>query len=498
MGRMIKNVGTGLLEMDENNMKQTIQQENSQTATAPVPQQAAAIEKETGKPTGTEPVSPDAKRTPPAKEREKPVSEPAATKKQPKPVQQVKEEDAAFPAKEHLIKRKVIKTVQLLLMFLLSGVIAGAGSLLYGQENDKLICNIVMVMLGTGIVIFALNASEIYGLYFYEHKGDYKNFILFYLAALALSVVFPLLPASGWPFLIVFVILSLFSNSISGLVAGSVCLALSVMLENAGGCQIFLLYFFSGLIGIMVFSRLNETFKVGLPIFISLVNLAVCLSVNIILFEEASFSLSQYMFVAINLMMNFILLLIILKIFSNSVIHKDRDKYMDLNDPECPLLVQLKELNKNEYYRAIHTAYLGDKIAKRLGLNDVAVKTCGYYHRIGVLKGENTWENLESICKEYHIPPDARKILKEYVDPTEAVVAKETTVLLFTDCIVTSIIKLFAKDAKAELNYDKIIDTIFDNKLHSGELFHSDISIAQIRAMKKIFSEEKLYYDFLR
>lgn len=395
-------------------------------------------------------------------------------------------------------RQKVMKILIPALMFFISGALAGLGSLVYRQENHEIISNIIMVMLGTGIVIFALEASEIYGLYYYEHRDDCRQFMLFYLAALALSVLFPLLPASGWPFLIVFVILSLFSNSITGLAAGSVCLMLSVFLADTGSCREFLLYFFSGLVGIMVFSRLNETFRVALPIFISLIALAVCLCANIMLFEQTRFSLSQYMFVAINLMMNFILLLIILKIFSNSVIHRDRDKYMDLNDPECPLLVQLKELDKNEYYHAVHTAYLSDKIAKRLGLNDVVIKSCGYYHRIGILKGENSWENVEEICKEYHIPPDARKILKEYVDPAVKITAKETTVLLFTDCIVTSIFQLFAKDPKAELDYEKIIDTIFTNKLESGELWNSDISIAEIRKMKKIFGEEKLYYDFLR
>ena len=401
---------------------------------------------------------------------------------------------AAKPTK----KTQIFKILVLVVMFFLSGAIAGVGSLIYRREMNEMICYIIMVMLGTGIVIFALKASEVYQLYYYEYKDDYRQFMLFYLGGLVLAICFPLLPASGWPYLIVFVILSLFSNSIAGLAAGSVCLMLSVLLADTGSCREFLLYFFSGLVGIMVFSRLNETFKVGLPIFISLIALAVCLCTNIMLFEQARFSLSQYMFVAINLMLNFILLLIILKIFSNSVIHRDRDKYMDLNDPECPLLVQLKELNKDEYYHAVHTAYLSDKIAKRLGLNDVVVKSCGYYHRIGILKGENTWENIEEICKEYHIPPDTRRILREYVDPTMKITAKETTVLMFTDCIVSSIFKLFAKDPKAELDYDKIIDTIFDTKLKSGELWESDISIAQIREMKKIFSGEKLYYDFLR
>ncbi|MCM1254021.1 MAG: hypothetical protein NC321_14475 [Clostridium sp.] len=395
-------------------------------------------------------------------------------------------------------KQKIMKILMPVIMFLAAGAVAGLGSLLYRQETQEIICNIIMVMLGTGIVIFALKASEVYGLYYYDHDDDYRRFTLFYLAGLLLSVLFPLLPASGWPFLIIFVILSLFSNSIAGLAAGSVCLMLSVLLADTGGCREFVLYFFSGLVGIMVFSRLNETFKIGLPTFISLIALALCLSANILLFEQERFSLSQYMFVAINIMLNFILLLVALKIFSNSVIHRDQDKYMDINDPEYPLLVQLKELNKDEYYHAVHTAYLGDRIAKRLGLNDVVIKACGYYHRIGILKGENTWENVEAICKEYHIPPDTRKILKEYTDPATKVTAKETAVLLFTDCIVTSIFQLFAKDPKAELDYEKIIDTIFKTKLESGELNDSDISIAQIREMKKIFGEEKLYYDFLR
>lgn len=395
-------------------------------------------------------------------------------------------------------KQKTMKYLLFFLMFFLSGIIAGAGTLFYGYGGADIICNTLMVMLGTGMVIFALAFSEVNGLFYYTNQGKYGKFVLFYLAAMALSLVFPLLPISGWPFLVVFVILSLFSNSISGLVAGSVCLMLPVMLQNTGSCREFMLYFFSGLVGILVFSRLNQEFKVGLPVFISLVCLTVCLSANIILFERERLSISQFTFVAINIMVNFILLLITLKIFNGSVIHRYRDRYMDLNDPEFPLLVQLKEYDKAEYYRAIHTAYLGDRIAKRLGLNDVVVKACGYYHRIGILKGENTWENVKEICEEYRVPEDTRKVLKEYLTRPGKVVAKETTVLLFADCIVTTILDAFKKDPKAELDYKQIIDSVFNKKMENGTLSESDISIAQMREMRKIFKAEQLYYDFLR
>lgn len=395
-------------------------------------------------------------------------------------------------------KQKIIKRLHFFMMFLLSGVIAGTGSFLYGHSAEEIICNTVMVMLGTGMVIFALLFSEVNDLYFYANQGKYGKFVLFYVASLAVSLVFPLLPVSCWPFLVVFIILGLFSNSITGLTAGSVCLMLPIMLGSAGSSREFMLYFFSGLVGILVFSRLDEDFKVGLPVLISLVCLTICLSVNIILFEQERLSISQFTFVAINLMVNFILLLITLKIFNGSVIHQYRDRYMDLNDPEFPLLVQLKEFDKAEYYRAIHTAYLGDRIAKRLGINDVVVKSCGYYHRIGILRGENTWENVKEICEEYRIPEDTRKVLREYLNKAGKVVAKETTVLMFADCIVTTILGEFQKNPKAELDYKKIIDNVFNQKLETGALAESDISIAQIREMRKIFKAEQLYYDFLR
>jgi hypothetical protein len=171
---------------------------------------------------------------------------------------------------------------------------------------------------------------------------------------------------------------------------------------------------------------------------------------------------------------------------------------MEINDPECPLLVELKDKSKDEYHHAMHTAYLADKIAKRLNMDDAAVKACGYYNRIGILRGENSWDNVSAICKGYHFPPYARKILREYVDPGEKLVSKETMVVLFADTIVSQIMSTFAENPQAQIDYGKLIDSVFQEKLETQELWCNEISLTQIREMKKIFTEEKLYYDFLR
>lgn len=383
------------------------------------------------------------------------------------------------------------------MMFFLSGGIAFAGSILFKNSAEGVIRNTVMVMAGTGTVVFAFAMSEINKLFVYRNEGKYSRFALMYLGGLTASIFLPYLPVIGWPFLVIFVLLGVFSNGITGLIAGSVCLLISVNLAG-GNFAIFWMYFISGVVGTLVFSMLNEEFRVGLPMFISLLILTLCLTANVILFSQEQLSAVQFLIPVINLMVCCILLLISLKVFSSTVIHRNREKYMDINDPEFPLLVQLKEMSKEEYYHAVHTAYLSDRISKRLKLDDAAAKACGYYHRIGRLKGENTWENVCAVCNEYHFPPNTKKILKEYVDDSEKLVSKETVVVLFADCIVSSIQYLFEKDPKAELDYEQIINTVFDKKLETDELWDSDISLSQIREMKKIFIEEKLYYDFLR
>ena len=395
-------------------------------------------------------------------------------------------------------KISTVKRILILgMMFLLSGGIACAGSLLYQPETESLIRNVVMALAGTGIVIYAYLFSETAGLFIYRNEGKYDKFAVVYLGSMIAAIFFPWLPVTGWPFLVIFVLLGVFSNGITGMMAGSVCLLLAVNFAG-GDLSVFWLYFISGLAGILMFSNLNDDFLVGLPVIVSLLVLILCLTANVVLFSREQLAVEQFTIPAMNMMICCILLLVILKAFSSSVIHKDQEKYMEINDPECPLLVQLKNMSKEEYYHAIHTAYLGDRIAKRLQLDDAAVKACGYYHRIGRLKGENTWENVSKICDEFHFPAYTRKILKEYVDGKEKVVSKETIVVLFADCIVSSILYLFDKDPMAQLDYKQLIDTVFNKKLETDELWSNEISLAQLHEMKKIFIEDKLYYDFLR
>lgn len=404
------------------------------------------------------------------------------------------ETDSRIEKKDH-----ISRIFQEIVLFVLTGVGTGLAAWLYKKPVIEISGIVILVLPGICGVIFSIEQSVETDAFLFDNRFHLWRFTVLYLISLAGSLVFPLLPVGGWPYLAVFIGLMLFSNQTIGIFAGTVLLIITGMLHGGPECCVsFFVYFVGGLVGIIVFSYVNTSFKVGLPLVISLMVQMVCLSVQEVLYVNEQLKMQMFMIPAVNLLVCLILLLVILKYFSFSIVYKNQDLYMDINDPECTLLVELKSVSKEEYYHAVHTAYLCDRIAKRLNLDDAVVKACGYYHRIGILKGENTWENLQLIMEENHFPQRVREILKEYVDRSELMISKETIVLLFSDTIISSINYLFSKEPQIQLNYPKVIEGIFKKRIESGVIDRSNLTFGELQEMKEILVEEKLYYDFLR
>lgn len=389
--------------------------------------------------------------------------------------------------------------LQEIILFLMTGAATGLAAWLYGRTVIEIAKVVIFALLGAGGVIFTIEQSIEAESFLFDNKEHIGRYLVFYLISLAGSLLFPLLPAGGWPYLAVFIGLLLFSDQIIGLCSSTVLLTITGLLYTGeNGTIAFYVYFVGGLVGIVVFSYLKESFKVGLPLLISLMVQSVCLFVQEILLVNEQLKLELFLIPVLNILVSLILILILLKYFSFSVIYRNRNLYMDINDPECPLLVELKNASKEEYYHAVHTAYLCDRIAKRLKLDDAMVKACGYYHRIGGLKGEVNWENTQLILEENHFPQQVKDVLKEYLDSTEQMISKATIILLFSDTVISSVSYLFSKDPQIQIDYPKVINGIFKKRVESGMIDQSDITFGEFQEIKRILLEEKLYYDFLR
>ena len=67
-----------------------------------------------------------------------------------------------------------------------------------------------------------------------------------------------------------------------------------------------------------------------------------------------------------------------------------------------------------------------------------------------------------------------------------------------SDTLIASIMYLIKKDKNAKIDYDKLIDTLFDKKEKEGNLKEYNVTYREFDEMRKILKKEKLYYDFLR
>ena len=362
---------------------------------------------------------------------------------------------------------------------------------------------------GIAAITIAYGVTLIAALFAFE-RGCIKNMLLFdnidhlwrfsvvYVIGLVASALFPLISEYGRPFLVIFVAIVLVSDELTGLCAGASLFLLSELLSNELSCRCIIEYIVPAFIAVMLFSSIDEEFRILIPMVVSLSAQFVCLCLSGVLFTNRSFEIDLFLIPLLNIIICTILILIILKILSFTFVYKKDDKFMEILDPEFELLANLKNYSKDEYDHSIYTAVLCSKLALKMEIEEPVAKALGLYHRIGLLRGENSWENAEGLLKEFDFPEDIVSYLGEYYNKDSGVKSRYAAVLIIAETMISSVSYLFSKDKNTNINFEKLVDTVVDKKRESGVFDNSKLTFEDIGIIKKTLCEEKLFYDFLR
>ena len=389
-------------------------------------------------------------------------------------------------------KSKRIKMVLLILTELGVMALAGGGVLLIGwlhqTEPDRLLSNLVMTAAGIAVIGFQLRQEYVRGKLDYNNEKYPFRFWLCVCIGLVIAFACVFLPAAGWPFLTIFVMLALFSNMSTGILASSMLLMVSVILSGAA-MNYFAIYFISGCFAVALFQHLESDFSIGLPLIMSILCLLICETANAVLLANARPDVELFLIPAANIIVNSIMLVGGLKLFFSMVIYQYRVNYLEINDTENEALVKFKEESRDDYFICIHTAHFCDLICKKIDMDENMLKCAAYYHRIG--------DELPKLMVRKHFPPKLREILKEY-DANKPPKNKETAILTCSDKVVSSITQKLRENGDDPIDYKVFIDGMFEKLVNDGYFWQCNISMQEFKAMHQIFREEKLYYDFLR
>ena len=360
-------------------------------------------------------------------------------------------------------------------------------SLFTNNHTAESLSHIVMAVMGIAVTGFQFRSRFLVQDLDYDNKEHFYRFWLCFFCGIVVALICIFLPVSGWPFLPLFVLLSLFSNMNTGILAATALLTIPVIGSNAS-INVFLLYFISGVFAVTLFQNMEHDFKIGIPLFLSLLCLFVCETAVVVLPANARLHFELFVIPAANVIISCLLIVGIIKLFSALVVYKYRMKYLELNDSENQLLSSMKETNRDEYFHSIHTAYFCERIATSLSLDVEALKCAGYYYRWG--------EHLKELLEEQEFPPKAAEIITEYMQKN--FLHKETAVLICSDMVISTVMMIHNKSQEKQIHYEQIIDAVFKRLEEKNTFRKCDITVRELDIMHHIFKEEKLYYDFLR
>lgn len=382
-------------------------------------------------------------------------------------------------------------------LFILIVVVLFTGQITYYMHKStaEMMRVTISLVMGCLIILFLWYQSVMNHTLEYDNERYQIRFFLLFFVCYLFCVGMIYLPVASWTFLPVMVTLSMFSNPFIGLVSGSILLMTTVSLSPDATMYIFFLYFLLGLIGISLFQKLDVDFRVGEPLFLSAL-CSLCLqTAYLVIFENQPLAPEILILPILNLFINMVILFLILKYFSKLAMYSLQDKYAQINDPEFPLLAELKQQDKEMYFEAVHRAYLGDRISKRLHINNSAVKGCAYYYKLA-LAGEKKEENSVLFQELHNFPEELKKLMKECMSGKYG--SRESCVVLTCEQVICRVIQAQKEYVDRDVPYENIITEIFDSMIEDGRLSDCDISIKELGTMKTVCIEEKLYYDFLR
>ena len=128
------------------------------------------------------------------------------------------------------------------LIYLITVVGSGLASAFYGRTIIETAGLLILAAVGMGAVVFSIEQGIEKETFLFDNDVHLLRFALLYLLSLCGCLLFPMLPVGGWPYLAVFISLTIFSNQVTGISAGTVLLMITCMLYSGIGSEFFIYF----------------------------------------------------------------------------------------------------------------------------------------------------------------------------------------------------------------------------------------------------------------
>lgn len=364
----------------------------------------------------------------------------------------------------------IVRYIVIVVSFLLPIAITALKGILRHEPTEQMV---------QGLVIAGLLSFLVFGkaICYRAEESFYQCLLISY----AVSVLCYFLPVAGWPYALVYVIWILYTTALDACIYPSLLLVMLSFFKSSGNGVEWLAYFFLGMMACILFSKWKEEKNTNYSIAVFCCSFFICQCVFLVLSHGIRIDLERLIILIANLLITLILCVVILKRYLKDILERYSDAYSILNEPTNPMLEQFKDSQPKEYMVSIHIAYFCERIAKQIGIAPEPIRCATLYL---------------SMQDKADFPPRVRQIWEEYKRNTKELITTDTLVLMTSEKVVTALSTYIEKNGKKD-NYQAEINTILSLMEKKQICFRSNVTYRDWQMIKKVFLEEKLYYDFL-
>lgn len=186
--------------------------------------------------------------------------------------------------------------------------------------------------------------------------------------------------------------------------------------------------------------------------------------------------------------------------YAFDLIEKNNDVYEDeilekVLEADYELIRRLQTYSANLFIHSMRVSAMSMRVAKEMGYNVLLAKAGGMYHEIGRIKNDSDYiEATKDIAYAYDFPKSLTELILQNCGKQKRPQSKEAVVVMFSDSIVSMTEYFMKNDLQDKLSKEKIIQSIFTNRIKKGSLEECGMSREETDRIREIF--ESLYMDF--
>ena len=391
--------------------------------------------------------------------------------------------------------------VCLVMIMIAPALIAGVLAAFAGLGSPTLfVRNTVTLLLSAGLLCVALYRAVRERELLFDNRENLIRFVMGYVCCTILASLSAIMPEFTVPLAGMSLVAAFLSNVYCGIICAFIFSSIPFLIRPKSFEFFLFESFVSVMVVILVLAGRKERRKAAEPVLLFIFGY-VTLYTALIVLKRFDLSPSVIINPLVGLSLNILIMIISIKMVARNIIFAYDDRYQGIVDPEYPLLIELKQTNKREYKRAIHTAYICDRLSDRLGFDRILMKGAGFYHRIGVLSKDYDDVAFATVFMLRHenFPEPLIRLLSEYGNERLEEVSAQTALLCIADSVINEVLNRMEK-GEEDINYERLIDNEINRLIgaRNGRLQKSDLKIQHLYKIRKYLKEEKLYYDFLR